>query len=435
MTIADLETMLDAHRRAGLTRYRAIAMAADADHRPFTEDERATLETLIDEGRAIKADLTRARGRDPLLDDLAHLEPARPRPRLSPGAQFLAAPEFDFFRRGGHRASGTWQSPAIEVFAQSAAPRDIITTSGGLTLPEREPMRRWPPALGPLDIFPRGTTAANAIMYARESSYAPMGGAVAEAAPKPAATLTLELATDPVRKVAAWVGVSEEIFDDLPGLQTFIDTRLMSWIDYQLGDQIIVGDGTGANMLGLLPRLNARTGALATFTYARGTTETNASAILGAAAQLWAWNNIVADGIVISPGAWVQAVLRTPSGGGGGDEGVVDMDGLVWPPVYLWGMRCVPTLGIGQTAIVGQFAVGTGLFDHGGIRIEATNSHLDYFTSDIIALRAEIRAALALYVPGAFVTVTNLNTGHVIADRLAGNAAGGGALPRPPMKP
>jgi hypothetical protein len=38
--------------------------------------------------------------------------------------------------------------------------------------------------------------------------------------------------------------------------------------------------------------------------------------------------------------------------------------------------------------------------------VEASNSHADYFQKDMTALRAEQRAALAVYRPAGFVKVT-----------------------------
>jgi HK97 family phage major capsid protein len=74
-------------------------------------------------------------------------------------------------------------------------------------------------------------------------------------------------------------------------------------------------------------------------------------------------------------------------------------------------MRVVVTSNITVgTALVGAFAEGATLFRKGGLRVEATNSHGTYFTSNVTAIRAEMREALCVFRPSAFVAVTGLAT-------------------------
>jgi HK97 family phage major capsid protein len=77
----------------------------------------------------------------------------------------------------------------------------------------------------------------------------------------------------------------------------------------------------------------------------------------------------------------------------------------------LWGKKVVLTTAAGitsTTALVGAFAQGGQVFRKGGLTVEASNSHADFFQRNQVAIRAEERVALAIYRPGAFGTVTNL---------------------------
>jgi len=78
-------------------------------------------------------------------------------------------------------------------------------------------------------------------------------------------------------------------------------------------------------------------------------------------------------------------------------------------PETLWGKRVVvtPAIGDGQ-ALVGAFTSAAQLFNRGGIVVEASNSHADFFQRNKTAIRAERRMALAVYRPGAFGRVAGL---------------------------
>ena len=60
-------------------------------------------------------------------------------------------------------------------------------------------------------------------------------------------------------------------------------------------------------------------------------------------------------------------------------------------------------------ALVGAFRSASQVFRKGGIRIAVSNSHEDYFIKNLVAVRAELREALAVYRPAAFGEVTGLN--------------------------
>ena len=48
------------------------------------------------------------------------------------------------------------------------------------------------------------------------------------------------------------------------------------------------------------------------------------------------------------------------------------------------------------------------LFRKGGLRLEASNSHADFFTRNLTAIRAESRLVLGIRRPAAFGTATGL---------------------------
>jgi HK97 family phage major capsid protein len=52
--------------------------------------------------------------------------------------------------------------------------------------------------------------------------------------------------------------------------------------------------------------------------------------------------------------------------------------------------------------LVGAFREGAQVWRKGGLTVESSNSHQDYFRKNLVALRAEERIALTVYRPSAF---------------------------------
>ena len=78
--------------------------------------------------------------------------------------------------------------------------------------------------------------------------------------------------------------------------------------------------------------------------------------------------------------------------------------------VTLWGLPIAVTSVIeAGVALVGCFKTAAQIFRKGGVRVDASNSHQDYFTRNLVAVRSELREALAVYKPQCFGEVTGLN--------------------------
>ena len=75
------------------------------------------------------------------------------------------------------------------------------------------------------------------------------------------------------------------------------------------------------------------------------------------------------------------------------------------PTETLWNKPVVVTSAmVPGTALVGAFSTGAQVFRRGGLTVEASNSHSDYFRKNLTAVRAEERLGLAVYRPAAFAT-------------------------------
>jgi HK97 family phage major capsid protein len=107
------------------------------------------------------------------------------------------------------------------------------------------------------NLLSTGTTTSNTIRYTRD-----MGGeggptTVAEAGTKPQIDRDLQIFDAPVRKIATYLRVPEEMIEDIEYLTSFL-TNVGTEETLALEDtQILYGDGTGQNLSGLFTNATA----------------------------------------------------------------------------------------------------------------------------------------------------------------------------------
>jgi len=419
LNIAQLERDLEAKRQEGLTLLGKTMQAAEAEDRLWTEDETAAIEKITADGQAIQGKIARAKGTDAMRTELEKLAgsgqsagAAAARGRVLPfksmGQQWVEAEGMmPFFKAGGHRTSSVWRSPSVEVFdtVPGGLHATTLTTdpaSGGdLIVPDYRP-GILPLLFKPLvvaDLLSSGTTDSNLISYMKETTFTNAAAAVAEGAAKPESALIFDATSDPVRKLAHWMPVTEEMLEDVSQIRSYIDARLRLGVQITEDDQLLNGDGVAPNILGL----SKRPGLAAA--YARVDPMTNAEAIYVQMMKIYWTSFLMPTGTVMHPANWAATALMKNSQGeyiAGGP-----FSSMITPT--LWGLPVAVTpTQVANTALTGAFKVASQVFRKGGIRVEASNSHQDYFIKNLVAIRAEERLALAVYRPGAIGPVTAL---------------------------
>jgi Phage capsid family len=93
-----------------------------------------------------------------------------------------------------------------------------------------------------------------------------------------------------------------------------------------------------------------------------------------------------------------------------------------------------------SSALVGNFGTAATLYRRGGLTVEATNSHSDYFKKNLVAVRAEQREALAVYYPNAFTVVSGLSytldSLHLLGEtRASGSSVASKGSTQPASRP
>jgi HK97 family phage major capsid protein len=396
--------------------------AAEKEKRERTDDEKKAVDTMLAEAKSFKARIDAAKGDRTLMDEIARLtsgtsanvvqRPSDTEVRhamKSIGQQLIEAEDWKaFIKAQGHRKSGVWTSPSFDFEAAawlSGMQATTLDTTGGSGGPLI--VTQYQPGIVDLrfkrlvvaDLIAPGQTDSNSITYMKETTFTNAAAPVTEGAAKPESTLVFAQVTDPVQKIAHVLPITEEMLEDYPQTRSYVDGRLRFGVQLAEEDQLLNGSGTPPAIRGILNRSGLAT------PQARGT-DPNPDAIFKQITNIATTAFVQPDGIVINPTNWQTIVLSKNANGdyyaGGPFAPMV--------PPRLWGVPVVatPTIAAG-TGLVGAFAEAAQIFRKGGIRVEASNSHNDYFVKNLVALRAEERLALAVYRPGAFGAVTGLN--------------------------
>ena len=270
------------------------------------------------------------------------------------------------------------------------------------------------------DLFPVRTTTAAVIEYFRQigftslsapgvtnSSYstnnaaAPVAerdGAAFGIKPQSAFQFVGEQA--PVRTLAHWEAAHRNVLADEPQLRSIIDNELMYGLRLLEDSQILNGDGTGENLLGVL-----NTPGIQEYAWSDGATapvaDTKADA-LRRAATLSFLAYYEPTGIVLHPNDWEDIELTKDANG----QYLIAVSVAMGGEPKVWRMPIVDTPAIAEgTALVGAFGTGAQLYDREQSSIRISEQHSDFFVRNAIVILAEQRLALAVKRPEAFVVV------------------------------
>lgn len=244
------------------------------------------------------------------------------------------------------------------------------------------------------DLFPKGATSASSITYYEETTFTNAAAETTEAAAKPEAALALTLRTEVVRKIAVFLPVTDETLEDEPRARSYVNNRLGFMVQQRLDAELLVGDGTPPNISGIEDRSGVQTQALGA--------DSVPDAVYKAMTLIRVNAFSEPNAAVFHPNDWQDVRLLTTT------------DGIyIWGPPYdagperIWGLRVVQsTAQTENTALVGDFNQ-TELVMRQGLTVQVGYNNDDW-TKNKQTIRAELRAALAVYRPAAFATVTGI---------------------------
>lgn len=242
------------------------------------------------------------------------------------------------------------------------------------------------------DLISPGRMDGSTLEYVKETGFTNNAAPVGENAVKPESSMKFDLVTTSAKVIAHWVKASRQILDDASQLQSIVDQRLRYGLAYVEEQQLLNGDGTGQNLLGIVPQASAYTAPITV----SGATIIDQIRLALLQAELAEYPS---TGIVMNPKDWTRVELLKDSQGRyiiGNPQGNA--------AASLWGIPVVTTQAMQEDKfLAGAFRLGAQLFDRWEARVEVSTENQDDFIRNMVTILAEERLALAVYRPEAFV--------------------------------
>lgn len=291
----------------------------------------------------------------------------------------------------------------IKLTGENAAITTANTTVGTGRSPATSlvPSQRLPGIIAPFDrelrvrdVIGSARTIAGSVEYARETGFTNNAASVAETTAKPYSDLTFDMKSAPVRTIAHLFKASRQILDDVPALAAYIGLRGRYGLKSEEERQLLKGDGTGQNLLGLLPQATAFA---PTWT---AQDETPIDRILEAISQAED-AEVAVNAIVLNKRDW-RKIISTKDAEG---RYIAEQSPFGLQSPMLWNLPVVATNAMTPGMfLTGAFGEGAQIFDRLDVEVLISTENEDDFTKNMVSIRVEERLAFAVYRPESFVT-------------------------------
>jgi HK97 family phage major capsid protein len=306
----------------------------------------------------------------------------------STGQQFAESKEFKDFNETASSTKGSSKKFHVKTITS------IAGSAGSGISPQRIPGIMQEP-LQPLtirDLLDTGTTNSNMVEYVRELVFTNNADVVTENTLKPESNITLEDADAPVRTIAHWIRATRQVLADIPQLASLIDGRLRYGLKLKEEQQILLGDGAGQNLLGIVPQATAYN---TTYNRAGDTMiDTIRHAMLQVRLAFYP-----TSGIVMHPTSWHDLELTKDNQ----NRYMIASPTSRTPPV-LWGVPVVEADGLQPGGfLVGAFKLAATIWDREQAAVMVSTEDQDNFVTNRVTILAEERLALTVFRPKSFV--------------------------------
>jgi HK97 family phage major capsid protein len=169
------------------------------------------------------------------------------------GASVIEAPEFKTFREGGARGMARIELKTVVTIGSGATLAGPMIAPMVITDPVVLPKRR----LTIRDLLAPGQTNSNQVWFPRMTVRQNLASVISEGTTKPQSDFTTELVQTPVVTIAHFMVASRQALDDAPALQSLIDSELRYGLQLVEESELLLGDGTGQHLSGLITNATA----------------------------------------------------------------------------------------------------------------------------------------------------------------------------------
>lgn len=218
---------------------------------------------------------------------------------------------------------------------------------------------------------------------------------------KPESDMTFAARTAAVKTIAHWIRESRNIMRDAPRLQNLIDTKLVDGLELRLETQILNGNGTGDNLMGILSTVGIQN-RVQHGTTPVGRNQTTTTTTLDTIRMALTDIRLAfyrPDAIVLNPSDAEAIELAKDS-----TNNYLN----VFDPVAMrvWRTRVIETQAIAaKTGLVADMS-GATLYVREDAEVRISENVSDDFIRNAVRVLAEMRAALAVTDVSAFEKIT-----------------------------
>lgn len=281
---------------------------------------------------------------------------------------------------------------------RSVTGRKAVTTDDAHLAPVRYPMLTPDnPQLTLLDVVTRGQTQGS-FEYIQVQNVERNAAVVPEArsatdddALKPISDVTTGLADAKVYTYADGLEVTNQMLSDAPALATYMDSELRFNVNNVVEEKLLNGSGTNGEPTGILHTTGVQ----------QQPFEADVPRTLRQAILKVTTHGAQVTGVILSPEDDAEMDLMTDGNGRYFGQGPFGMG-----PNTIWGRPRIVSHRLPKgTAILGDLRTVT-LLDREGLSVLAFNQHKDFAQRNMTYIRAELRAAQAIFKPANLVVAS-----------------------------
>jgi HK97 family phage major capsid protein len=390
---------------------RDISELAIGEERDLSGEEKTRIEAILEDAGKLKSDLDLIRQVSEMEDEAEEGQAREKQAKTgSIGKQFVNDEVYKAWFKGiapSGRIPDSMKgihSPTIDVkglTVKTLVTGASATQAGAFITAEDsgiyEPLGRYP--LNVLGLIARRQTDSDTVEFVRQTAQVTQAAPTAEASAtdgstgeKPEGAMAFERVTANVKTIPVWVPATKQALSDAAQLRGIIDQEIREDLIEELEDQILNGNGSGANFTGLYNTSN-----VLGQSYTTDIITTTRKAITNLVTN----GKVVPNGWLIHPADWETIDLLKDA-----ENRYYRGGPFAGGPNTLWQVPVVQSFhAVEGTPILGNWNKAV-IWDREQTTISVSDSHEDFFIRNMVAILGELRAAFAVIRPTAFVEVS-----------------------------